>query len=84
MARAERNQEGPIETRDGNFEVCSACPLLGDPGYILSKGTPCQDEAHINCSQLLGENTTPKRVSSGIAFHLDGETSNWSRRRYKP
>ena len=63
--------------------VCSFCPLVGEPGYILSKGTPCQDEAIRNCSRLLGESTIPKRVESGIAYHLDGDLSSWKRKRYK-
>jgi len=63
--------------------VCSFCPLLGDPGYILAKGNPCEEEAIRNCSRLLGESSIPKRVESGIAYHLDGETSNWKRKHFR-
>lgn len=83
MAKAERNQEGCIQTRDGNFKVCSLCPLLGDPGYILAKGNPCEEEAYRNCSQLLGETTTPKRTESGIAYLLNGDISNWKRKHFR-
>lgn len=82
MAKAE-NLQGPTLTREGNFEVCSLCPLLGDHGYILAKGKPCEEEAYRNCNQLLGENTTPKRIESGIAHHLNGEITNWRKKRYK-
>jgi len=81
LSKTERSYQGPRRTKQGTYEVCIACPLLGDAGFVKGgKRTRCREEAYSECSQTLGEKTTPRISHSGYAKLPSGETLKWTRK----